>query len=124
MAPSRYNSEQFYERLFKLGQCCQRLVKELPKKDYNSIYGNQLIRSSSSPGANYLEALEAASRRDFINRLRICRKEARESVHWLRLIHDANLESDNISEANKLIVEAREIVKMLTASIITSEKKS
>lgn len=124
MPSTKFDSEAFYERLLAFGQRCQRLVSQLPKTDYNREYGNQLIRSSASPGSNYIEALEAAGRRDFIHRLKICRKETRESVHWLRLIQEANSSLKEVSiEATKLIDEGREIVKILTASIITSEKK-
>lgn len=124
MPSTKFNSEAFYERLLVFGQRCQRLVSKLPKIDYNREYGGQLIRSSASPGANYIEALEAASRKDFIHRLKICRKETRESVHWLRFIQEANFHLKEIyDEATKLTSEGREIVKILTASIITSEKK-
>lgn len=124
MSSGKFNSEAFYERLFVFGQRCQRLVAQLPKTDYNREYGGQLIRSSASPGSNYIEALEAASRKDFIHRLKICRKETRESIHWLRLIQEANSDLMEIyNEAIQLTNEGREIVKILTASIITSEKK-
>lgn len=125
MSPSlKFDSNAFYERLLAFGQHCQRILSKLPKNSYNMEYGNQLIRSSASPGANYIEALEAFSRKDFIHKLKICRKETRESVHWLRLIQEANLQLQEVSEQiAKLTEEGREIVKILTASILTSEKK-
>lgn len=126
MSPvAKFDSEAFYERLLHFGQRCQRLVSKLPKTQYNLEYGGQLIRSSASPGSNYIEALEAMSRKDFIHRLKICRKEARESVHWLRLIQEANPQLNGSSdESQALIGEGRELVKILTASILTSEKKN
>lgn len=124
MVGRKFDTEAFYERLFVFGQRSQRLIKKLPKTQYNLAYGSQLIRSSSSPGANYIEALESFSLKDFIHRLKICRKETRESVHWLRLVIEANDEfGEFISEAANLTTEGREIVKILTASILTSEKK-
>lgn len=120
---AKFDSEAFYERLYKFARDCQMLVKILPKLNYNLIYGDQLIRSSSSIGSNYIEALEALSLKDFIHRLKICRKEARESIHWLRLIKDANNLVEIINEAKKLIQEGQEIKKILSSSIITSEKK-
>lgn len=124
MPSTRFDSEAFYERLLVFGQRGQRLVNELPKTDYNREYGGQLIRSSASPGANYIEALEAAGRKDFVYRLKICRKETRESIHWLRLIQEANSPLKEVyNEAIRLIGEGREIVKILTASILTCEKK-
>lgn len=118
---TKFNSDAFYERLFKFGKDCQEVVKILPKNLYNNVYALQLIRSSSSPGANYIEALEALGRKDFIHRLRICRKETRESIHWLRLIKESNT---SLKETcNRLTDEGYEITKILTASIMTSEKK-
>lgn len=119
-----FDADAFYERLFGFGQRSQRLVSKLPTTDYNKVYGVQLIRSSSSPSSNYIEALEAAGRKDFMHRLRICRKEIRESINWLRFIKEANPSLMEVTdEAAGLIKEGRELVKILTSSIITSEKK-
>lgn len=122
--PTKFDSNAFYERLLKFGQRCQRVVAVLPRTQYNLEYGGQLIRSSASPGSNYIEALEALSRRDFVHRLKICRKEIRESVHWLRLIQEANSPIRGVcKESSELIDEGRELIKILTSSILTSEKK-
>lgn len=121
----KFDSEKFYERLFDFGLKCQRLMLELPKTDYNRIYSNQLIRSSSSPGANYIEALEAASKKDFVHRLRICRKEARESVNWLRYVKETNKDLNKIVTSTELLItEGREIIRVLSSSILTLEKSS
>ncbi|MBI4091633.1 MAG: four helix bundle protein [Candidatus Levybacteria bacterium] len=62
--------------------------------------------------------------KDFIHRLKISRKECRESIHWLRLIKDSNSELVEIlKEAKRLIQEGQEIKKILSSSIITSENK-
>lgn len=104
MPPARFDSDAFYERLLRFGQRCQRLVVVLPKTQYDLEYGGQLIRSSASPGSNYIEALEALSRKDFVHRLKICRKEVRESVHWLRLIQEANSSlRETYKESSELI---------------------
>lgn len=122
---ARFDTEAFYERLLAFGQKCQKVTSELPLAVYNKEFSRQLIRSSASPGANYIEALEALGKKDFIHRLRICRKEARESIHWLRLIQEANRQLTEVNvKAKFLIGEGREIVKILTASIITLEKKN
>lgn len=124
MPSARFDSEAFYERLLRFGQRCQRLVVVLPRTQYNLEYGGQLIRSSASPGSNYIEALEALSRKDFVHRLKICRKEVRESVHWLRLIQEANSSlRETCKESSELIQEGRELIKILTSSILTLEKK-
>jgi four helix bundle protein len=95
----------------------------MPKSDLLREYCTQLIRSSSSVRANYIEALEALSKKDFIHRLKISRKETRESVHWLRFIHDTcNLDESKESMVN-LISEGNEIKKILSSSILKLETK-
>jgi four helix bundle protein len=116
-------SEELYNRLLSFAKNCQKLVKTLPKTAYNYEYGSQLIRSSASPGANYIEAIEASSRKDFTHRLKICRKETRESTHWLILISSANEELKSVkTEAKTLIVEAQEFIRIFTSSILTAER--
>lgn len=114
----KFDSEKYYERLYQFGKNCLILVRSLSKNIYLNEYSSQLVRSSASVGANYIEALEALSKKDFLHRLKICRKEARESMHWLRLIKET---SDN-SEINKLLKEAEEIKKLLSSSILTLER--
>lgn len=116
-------SEELYKRLLLFGQEGLKFVKLLPKTHYNAIYGNQLIRSSSSCGANYIEALEASSTNDFVHRLKICKKEARESTHWIILIQSSNeTMQEIISQGNILLKEANELVKIFSSSIVTIEK--
>ena len=91
-------SDELYNLLLQFAIKCQKLIKKLPNTVYNRKYGEQLIRSSASPGANYIEALEAMSRKDFIHRLKISRKETKESIHWLTLIKFANEELKPIQE--------------------------
>ena len=119
----KMTSDELYERLLRFAQRCQKLVKKLPKTIYNIEYGRQLIRSSASPGSNYIEAIEAISRKDFTHRLKMCRKETKESIHWLVLIQSANEVLDEIQvELRELIAEAREFIKIFTSSVLTSEK--
>ncbi|WP_319526576.1 four helix bundle protein [uncultured Desulfosarcina sp.] len=81
--------------------------------------GKQLIKSSGSVGANYREANEALSKKDFLMRIKISRKEAKESAYWLRLIDETNqLNNDN---AQNLMKEALEIKKILS-SILEKSK--
>lgn len=68
---------------------------------------NQLVRAGTSVGANYCEADDAVSRKEFKNKIGTCKKEARESKHWLRMIVKANPSS--IEEARKLWLEAKEL---------------
>jgi len=120
---SQMTPDILYQRLLLFAKSCQKLVYRLPKSIYNIEYGGQLIRCSASPGANYIEAIEAISRKDFTYRLKICRKECRESIHWLLLIESANGEDASIKrETEQLIKEAREFIRIFTSSILTSEK--
>ena len=66
------------------------LCRQLPKNEINVVFVRQVIRSSGSMGANYREANDALGKKDFILRMRIARKETKESIHWLELIGHAN----------------------------------
>lgn len=124
MVRLKFDSEAFYGRLYSFARRSQELVIKLPKTVSNHVYGGQLIRSSGSTGANYLEALEATGGNDFIYRLRVSRKETRESIHWLRLIKDTNGKTPEIAiEAESLIQEAQELKRIFTSSILTLEQK-
>jgi four helix bundle protein len=122
MSVHKLNPEILYERLLKFAKRCQKLISKLPNNPYNDIYGKQLLRSSSSPGSNYIEAVEAFSKKDFIHKLKICRKESKESTHWLKLIKSSNSNLKDIgNECAKLNMEAREFIKIFSSSIRTTE---
>ncbi|MCL6265150.1 four helix bundle protein [Flagellimonas myxillae] len=74
------------ERTFKFAKACRKFVKSLNQTIGNVEDGKQLIRSSGSVGANYIEANEKLGDKDFYFRLKIARKEAKESGFWLRLL--------------------------------------
>lgn len=117
---SSITPEILYNRLLKFAIDNLDLVKMLPRNDHNRIYGNQLTRSSSSPGGNYLEAIEAESLKDFIHKMKICRKELRESIHWETLLKQANKENQAITEKlSTLLNEANELVRIFSSSIKT-----
>jgi four helix bundle protein len=106
------------DRTLNLAIKVRNFVKSLP----NSIAVNedirQLVRSSGSIGANYIEANESLSRKDFLLRIRISRKEAKEAVYWLKIInHTASLDNSQLHTCNALIQEALEIKKILSAII-------
>jgi len=102
------------ERTEKFAKNVAIFCKNLPKFSSNVIYSNQVIRSSGSVAANYIEANEALSRKDFIMRIKICRKEAKESGLWLRLIIGTN--GENIrKEGETLLKEAVELKKILSS---------
>ena len=107
-----YNLE---ERTYVFARACRILIASLPKTISNFEDGKQLIRSSGATGANYIEANEKLGDKDFLMRLRIARKEAKESHYWLRLLSDIN-ESQK-GKIERLKVEALEIKKILSAII-------
>ena len=86
-------------------------VKRLPKTISNIEDGKQVIRASGSIGANYIEANEALSKKDFVLRVKICRKEAKEARYWLRLI-DPNGEIDFEEDRRILVKEATELMNI------------
>jgi len=116
-------SEVLLNRLTLFANNCRDLTTKLSRNSYNVTYSNQLNRSSSSPGANYIEAIEASSPKEFVLRLKICRKELKESNYWLLLIKSSNTQNDQLGTSiEQLTKEATELIKIFTASIITSER--
>jgi len=89
-------------------------IKTLPKNISNLEWGKQLIRSSGSVGANYIEANEALSKKDFVMRIKISRKEAKESIYWLHLLESGD---DAGKEKEKLIQEGTELMKIFGSII-------
>jgi four helix bundle protein len=78
------------ERTYQFAKKVTLFCKKLPRTISNNEYCKQVIRSSGSTGANYIEANEALSKKDFKMRIKICCKEAKESAYWLRLIVEIN----------------------------------
>ncbi len=99
------------DRTFKLASRCRYFVKRLLKTVVGIEDGKQLVRSSGSVAANYIEANESISRKDFIHRIKICRKEAKESRLWLRL-RDVSNDQELIKEQADLIQETFELTKI------------
>lgn len=108
------------ERTFQFAKAVRLMVKNLSKTTVNFEDTKQLVRSSGSVGANYIEANEALSKKDFLHRVKISRKEAKESVYWLRLINETN-SIDDKNEINNLLQEATELKKILSAIIEKSK---
>jgi four helix bundle protein len=103
------------ERTKEFAKRIIHLCKELPKDRINSPMVSQIIRSSCSVGANYREANEALGKKDFTHRLRIARKEAKETTYWLELIEEANPDIRN--RMRDLFQETKEIRNILSAII-------
>ncbi|MCX5696838.1 MAG: four helix bundle protein [Candidatus Omnitrophica bacterium] len=96
-----------------------RVCKNLPRNSMNDRLIGQVVGASGSIGANYREANDALGKKDFILRLKIARREAKESHHWLELILEANTNKE--SEIKPLINEAGELKNILSSIIAKSE---
>ena len=109
------NSKQYdlEDRTLSFAKEVIKFVNGLPKTIANIEIIKQLIRSSSSVGANYIEANEALSKKDFAMRIKICRKEAKESGYWLKLVE---LNGSNAEQKRQtLIDESTQITKIFGA---------
>ena len=107
-------------RTFQFAKDVRSFVKVLPRGLANDQDIRQLIRASGSVGANYLEANNSVSRRDFILRTKIARKEAKESVYWLQLV-DTGTRNHLESTRKSLVQEATELMKIFGAIVRKSE---
>jgi four helix bundle protein len=101
------------QRTFIFAMNCRMLLKNLPKTIQVFEDGKQLIRSSGSVGANYIEANESLSRKDFYYRIKICRKEAKESIYWLNLLSVCNPVFEG--QLAVLVQEATELKKIFSS---------
>ena len=114
---SKYDLE---ERTFQFAKNVRLFIKSLNNTIANFEDAKQVVRSSGSIGANYIEANESLSKKDFVYRVKISRKEAKESIYWLRLINETNTNSNN-QKMEDLIQEATELKKILSAIIEKSK---
>lgn len=102
--PKQYDLE---ERTLLFAQRVSAFVKKLPKTLANIEDCRQLVKASGSTGANYIEANEALSKKDFLMRIKISKKESKESRFWLRLVDTGN-DDELVEERMELITESTE----------------
>ncbi|MFN0117094.1 MAG: four helix bundle protein [Elusimicrobiota bacterium] len=120
----KQTQNNFKKPIYDLEQrtlCFAYDVRVFIKKCSRSLFlledGKQLIRSSGSVGANYIEANESLGKKDFLMRLKISRKEAKESRYWLQLLK-INMDSQELeSERNKLINESTQLISIFSSII-------
>ena len=108
------------DRTFDFAKRLRAIRKQIPKTVANIEDTKQQVRASGSVGANYIEANESLSKKDFLMRIKICRKEAKESSYWLRLIEvgeDSTLEK----QRRDLVQEASELTSIFGAIFRKSE---
>jgi four helix bundle protein len=105
------------DRTFLFAESVRTFVKQLPRTVSNTEDVRQLVRASGSVAANWIEADEALSKKDFLMRVKICRKEAKESRLFLRLI-DTGPSKASAAPRDVLAAEARELT-LIFSSIIS-----
>ena len=113
----RYDLE---ERTAQFGEAIIEFVKLLPKDPVNTVLISQIVRSGTSIGANYMEADGAESKKDFRHKIALCKKESKETKHWLRMTAKANPTRRDGCE--KLLREAQELT-LIFSSILLPKKK-
>lgn len=111
-----------HERVLVYATAVGRMIRaENIDFEFRKTYCNQLLRSSSSIGANLAEANDAASTKDFVHKVKLSLREARESLYWLKLIHRVELYPAKYLEP--LMKENTEIIKILTTIAVNSQKR-
>ncbi|MFZ5391815.1 MAG: four helix bundle protein [Patescibacteria group bacterium] len=97
-----------------------KLSLYLSKQKWEYIISKQIIRSGTSIGANIEEAIGGYSKKDFMNKISIAYKEARETLYWIKLLYATNFLSEK--EYHSISIDCRELLKILTKILITCKK--
>lgn len=119
---AKHKPEPLDERTFLFALNVRMFVKQLPKTIRNAEDVKQVVRASGSVAANYIEANESLSKKDFAMRMKICRKESKESRLWLRLL-DCD-ENDALEKTRAVLIqEARELMLIFNAIIAKGEQR-
>jgi len=103
------------ERTAKFAREIRSFIRKVPKNIISIEDSKQIIRSSGSVGANYIEANESLSKKDFVMRAKICRKEAKETRYWLSMFEELPLELN--AERNRLTQESTELLRIFSSII-------
>ena len=101
-----------------------RLCRKLPRDPINNRLTGQAVGSAGSIGANYREANDALGEKDFILRLKISRRESKETIHWLILIREANPDfSKEVEILIKEVLELKNILSAIIDKVINNDKR-
>ena len=117
-----HKSEELEEKLQQFGEKIIRLVKKAPKNTITIPIIDQLIKSGTSIGANYMEANGASSKKDFRNKIHICKKEAKETMYWLRMLSKAYEKA--AEQCRELWQEAKGYAKLFSRITGTLNRKN
>jgi four helix bundle protein len=115
------NAEDLKRRLKIFALRIIKLAESLPNSSTGKVIGNQIIRSGTSPGANYRSACLGKSDKDFLNKLKMVEEELDETIYWLELLVESGLVKSNLLD--DLILENQELFKIIASSITTMKKK-
>lgn len=110
--------EKLEERTIRYALDVRAFVRSIPRSVISIEDGKQLVRSSGSVGANYIEACESLSKKDFLLRIKISRKEARESRFWLQMF--SSLTGQHAKDRDKLLQESTELLKIFSSIVSRS----
>ena len=120
MSEGKFDKVKFKKRIYVLVLNIIKLIDKLPKGNVSYRVGDQLLRSSTSVIANYVEGQSSISKKEFISFLQISLKSGNESKLWLSLLKDSGRVSEE--DDNSLIKEMDEICKILSQSLMTLKK--
>ena len=120
LSPAKASSKQYdlEDRTFEFAKASRMFVKKLPRTISNIEDAKQFIRASGSIGANYIEANESIGKKDFVIKIKTCRREAKESGYWL---HPLDCDGELEASRAKLLAEAREPTNIFGAIVRKSE---
>jgi four helix bundle protein len=108
------------ERTAKLGEDIIDFGRSLKRDEINSPLITQLVKSGTSIGANYMEADGADSKKDFRHKISLCKKESKETKHWLRMIKKAN--PQKAEECKRLWQEAQELTLIFSSTLLPKKQ--
>jgi four helix bundle protein len=114
--PKQNDMYDLEERTAQFGEAVIEVAKGLAQNPINAPLVSQIVRAATSVGANYMEADGAESKKDFRHKISICKKEAKETKHWLRMIAKANPGMQ--AECRQLSNEARELSLIFSAILL------
>lgn len=115
------SKRDIHERIYKFVLTVLRIIKLVPKTPENLVLIRQIVRSAASIGANATEADGSETRKEFIHRFTISKKEAKETYYWLSLISDHNLNIKN--DFLPVLDENKQIILIISKIIINTKKK-
>jgi len=115
------NSDELRARTKTFAVRIIKLVAAMPRSRASDVLGRQIVKSGTSIGANYREALRASSRRHFVTTLEIAIREGEETLYWLELLADSQLIKP--SRLSDLTRECNELVAILTATVVSTKRQ-